>query len=133
VYGWAEGLELLGYGPYEELAARSRAGALRIAARQMRLTGKPVGLLVWGGDHAWVMSGFRATADPAVTDDYDVSAVWIEDPWAGRVSRVWGPGLEAHSLLSADELAGDYLRYASRYRPQYGRRGMYVVVAPLLA
>ena len=130
VYGWAEGLEALGYGPYDELAADSRQDALQLAARQMRLTGKPVGLLVWAGAHAWVMSGFRATADPAVTDDFQVTHVWIEDPWAGRVSRTWGAGLDPHTLLTVRELASDYVRYASVYRPQYGRAGKYVVVAP---
>jgi hypothetical protein len=131
VYGWSEGLERLGYGPYEELSGDTRQAALRIAARQMRLTRKPVGLLVWAGDHAWVMSGFKATADPAATDDFTVTHVWVEDPWAGRSSRIWGPGLGAHTLLSVDELARDYLRYDSVYRPQYGERGEFVVVAPL--
>ena len=39
-------------------------GHCKIAAKAMRTTGKPVGLLMWRGRHAWVMSGFRATADP---------------------------------------------------------------------
>ncbi|MEZ4596633.1 MAG: hypothetical protein R3C32_07185 [Chloroflexota bacterium] len=62
-FGWAGGLTELGYGPYGELTANGRRqAALRIAARQMRHTRKPVGLLVWRSRHAWVMSGFRATA-----------------------------------------------------------------------
>jgi hypothetical protein len=96
----------------------------------MRLTGKPVGLLVWAGAHAWVMSGFKATADPLLTDDYTVTHVWIEDPWAGRVSRTWGRGLEPHTLLTAQELGEAYVRYASVYRPEYGKDGRFVVVAP---
>lgn len=131
VYGWAEGLEGLGFGGFEELAAGTRQGALKLAARQMRETGRPVGLLVWAGAHAWVMSGFKATADPALTDDFRVTHVWIEDPWAGRVSRTWGPGLEPHTLLTAEELGRDYVKYASFYRPQYGKDGKYVVVAPV--
>ena len=131
VYGWAEGLEGLGYGGYEELAAGSRQAALKLAARQMRATDRPVGLLVWAGAHAWVMSGFKATADPALTDDFTVTHVWVEDPWAGRVSRTWGAGLDPHTLLTAAELARDYVRYASAYRPQYGRDGKFVVVAPV--
>ena len=92
VYGWAVGLGEEGYGTFQEMSAESRAEALRMAARQMRLTRKPVGC--WSGDgaHAWVMSGFKATADPAYTDDFDVTAVWIEDPWFGRVSRTLGQG-----------------------------------------
>ena len=68
------GLTQLGYGPYGELSATGKAQALRIAARQMRYTGKPVGLPVRRGPaHAWVMSGFRATGDPAYTDDFEVT------------------------------------------------------------
>ena len=130
VYGWAEGLEQLGYGGYEELAADTRQDALRTAARQMRRTDRPAGLLVWAGAHAWVMSGFRATADPALTDDFTVTHVWIEDPWAGRTSKAWGRGLPAHSLVPVERLAA-YVRYRSVYRPQYGRKGRFVVVAPV--
>jgi hypothetical protein len=130
-YGWAGGLTQLGYGPYGELSATGRAQALRIAARQMRYTGKPVGLLVWRGRHAWVMSGFRASADPAYTDDFEVTAVWIEDPWAGRVSTIWGPGLRPHTLVATERLTG-FTRWSSRFRPELGARGRYVMVAPML-
>jgi hypothetical protein len=130
VYGWAEGLERLGAGGYAEMAARSLQGALRLAARQMRATRRPVGLLVWDGKHAWVMSGFRATADPRLTDDFTVTHVWVEDPYTGRVSPGWGPGLRPHTLLTARALAADFVRHGNKYRPQYGERGMYVIVAP---
>jgi hypothetical protein len=130
-YGWAGGLTELGHGPYLEMSAAGRQEALRIAARQMRYTRKPVGLLVWRGRHAWVMSGFRATADPAYTDDFQVTHVYIEDPWAGRTSPAWGRGLRPHSLVRVSRLSG-FTRWASRHRPEYGRQGHYVIVAPLL-
>lgn len=130
-YGWAGGLTQLGYGPFAELSAGSRGAALRLAARQMRFTGKPVGLLVWRGRHAWVMSGFQATADPAYTDDFRVTAIWVEDPWAGRVSSTWGRGLEPHTRVRTDDLQA-FTRWASRYRPEYGERGEFVIIAPLL-
>jgi hypothetical protein len=38
--------------------------AMRLAAMSIRTTGRPVGLSS-GRAHAWVMSGFEATADPA--------------------------------------------------------------------
>ena len=41
---------------------------------QIRLTNRPVGLMTWRGAHSWVMSGFNATADPAVTDKFTVTA-----------------------------------------------------------
>jgi hypothetical protein len=130
-YGWAGGLTELGHGPYVELSSPGKQGALRIAARQMRYTRKPVGLLVWSGRHAWVMSGFRATADPGYTDDFEVTHVYIEDPWAGRTSPGWGRGLDPHTLVRANRLSG-FTRWSSSHRPEYGRDGHYVIVAPLI-
>ena len=52
-------------------------------------------------------------------------------PWAGRRSPVWGPGLKAHSLVRVSRLSG-FTRWASHHRPEYGRNGHYVIVAPLL-
>jgi len=80
VEGWAAALNQLDQGPYAVVGYPSMADALYIAARAMRRTGRPVGLLVWGGRHAWVMSGFRATADPAVTDDFRVTGAIVLDP-----------------------------------------------------
>jgi hypothetical protein len=131
-HGWIGGLQLLGHGSFWTKAYDSRAEALHEAARRMRLTRKPVGLLVWRGDHAWVMSGFKATADPAYTDDYEVTAVWIEDPWYGRTSRLWGAGLAPHTLMTADELAGDFMRWASEHRPEFGPKGKFVIIAPVV-
>ena len=131
VYGWSEGLEKLGHGRYDELMAPTLQGILRRAAKRMRSTQRPVGLLVWDGEHAWVMSGFRATADPALTDDFKVTHVWVEDPWTGRVSRAWGAGLEAHTLLTTRQLRADFVRYSTDHPRRHDRAGKYVIVAPM--
>ena len=56
-------------------------------------TRRPVGMLVWRGAHAWVMSGFEATADPGRTNDFRVTAVRILDPWYPRRLSAWvAPG-----------------------------------------
>jgi hypothetical protein len=129
--GWAAGLEHLGYGDFEPMSLSSMGEALKVAARQMRYTEKPVGLLVWRGDHAWVMSGFKATADPAFTDDFEVTSVWIEDPWFGRTDRTWGTGLAPHSLVSTTDLADDFVSWSSRYFwSAWGTSSRYVIVAP---
>ena len=130
--GWAAGLEQLGYGDFELLSLASMEEALKVGARQMRFTGKPAGLLVWRGDHAWVMSGFKATADPAYTDDFAVTAAWIEDPWYGRTDRTWGKGLAPHTLLTEEELRDDFVSWPSRwFLPVYGSASRFVVVVPL--
>src|SRR5262245_34425065 len=89
--GWARGLQKLGYGPFKVDAANSRMAAIQRAAKAIRMTGRPAGLLVWRGAHSWVMTGFRATADPAYTWKFRVTAVYISDVWYPRVSSIWGP------------------------------------------
>ena len=37
------------------------------------------------------MSGFQATADPAVTDRFEVTAAYILDPLYPHGSKTWGP------------------------------------------
>ena len=97
---WVGLLNRYGYGPYELAGTKSRQNALRLAARMMRKTGKPVGLVVWRGAHAWVMSGFSATADPAITNDFTVTSVWVHDPWYPRVSSIWGLSRPPHARVS---------------------------------
>jgi hypothetical protein len=60
--------------------------AVRSAVTQLRLTGKPVALIVAAGRHAWVLTGFTATADPARTTDFQVASVRIVGPLYGRQS-----------------------------------------------
>ena len=131
IRGWIDSLEYLGYGDFEEMGDPSLTEALRLMARQMRITRKPAGLWVWHGEHAWVVSGFKATADPAFTDDFRVTAVWVEDPWSGRVSSIWGPGLRPHTLLSVKALAKDFTRDAPRFMSQYAGQAVYRVIAPV--
>ena len=50
----------------------SRGHALRDAAAALTRTGKPVVLLPWWGAHTWVMTGYRADADPTVFRDAHV-------------------------------------------------------------
>jgi hypothetical protein len=59
---------------------RTLRGAIHDAAQRLRRTGHPVGLLVMGGHHAWVMSGFNSTADPATTNHFKVTSVFVEGP-----------------------------------------------------
>ena len=67
--GWTAVLNELGYGPYKLVSVPKYKEALRVAASAMRETGRPVGLVMWKGRHAWVMSGFTSDADPRAGDD----------------------------------------------------------------
>lgn len=129
--GWAGTLNQLGYGPYEVRSERTRAAAIAVAAHALRLTERPVGLLIWRGAHAWIMSGFRATADPAYTDDFTVTHIYVEDPWYPRVSSIWGPSRRPDTVVPVRLVAEDYLawrRPTVRYREKDGR---FVLIVPV--
>ena len=63
VFGWAAALTLRGGGAYQVVGADSLRQAMRMAARAIHDQRRPVGLLVWRGRHAWVMSGYVAIVD----------------------------------------------------------------------
>jgi hypothetical protein len=128
--GWARGLEELGYGRYVVAAESSRGAAIESAARALRLTGRPVGLLTWRGAHSWVMSGFRATADPAFTDDFDVTGIYVEDVWYPAVSSIWGRSSPPDTLVPVSKLGEDYLpwRRPTRRYPDKDRK--FILVLP---
>ena len=59
----------------------------------MRVTGKPVGLVVKEGHHAWVMAGFSSTGDdPAVDQDFTVTNITVMAPDYGTISYDPAPG-----------------------------------------
>ena len=59
----------------------SARSALKRAARQIAITGKPVGLLVSHGTHAMVMTGFIASHNPAKNDSFTLYSIWVSDPY----------------------------------------------------
>jgi len=105
VHGWAAALNRLHVESYSVIGYPTMREALVAAARAMRRTGKPVGLLVWGGRHAWVMSGFRATADPRTADDVRVTHVDVLDPLYPRHSKAWGRSPKPGERISVGRLA----------------------------
>jgi hypothetical protein len=97
--------------------------------KRMRLTGKPVGLLVGAGSHAWVLNGFTATADPAMTDRYSVTSVSVMGPlWPRQVSRYGYFDLAPNTRLSIAAFANVLTRYHDKIRTVWD--GHYVVVLP---
>jgi putative peptidoglycan lipid II flippase len=137
--GWALGLSSLGYGGFQVGSQTTIAGVIHIVARQIRMTERPAGLIVWGGWHSWVVSGFTATADPATTDNYTVISVDIEDVWYPRVSTLNPKSRPPDSTYLVSQLA-PYTpagSYRNDYRPwdqsrAGNRQGLYVYVIPTL-
>lgn len=130
--GWAEGLNLSGAGPYVVEIVPTRRRAIHVAAEAMRLTGRPVGLVVWRGAHSWVMSGFEATADPAYTRDFEVTGIYVQDVWYPRVSSIWGHSPEPGSLVPVERLSEDFLQFRRPTEQFPDRDGQFVLILPTL-
>jgi len=128
VRGWAAGLTLAGAGPYRVVGLPTIEEALLVAARAMEATGRPVGLLVWRGRHAWVMSGFHATKDPFKAGAR-VTAAIVEDPLYPHGSKVWGPSPRPGAAISVKTLGRQFVPRGSSWGMP-STSGMYVLVLP---
>ena len=84
-------LDAYGAKGYEVRAYKTRQGALRGAAKSIMKTNSPVVLLSWRGAHTWVMTGFKADADPTIFSNAKISGTYILDPWYPDISSIWGP------------------------------------------
>jgi len=85
--GWTAGLRRFVDDRYRLVASKTFETALRSAAARLRATNLPVALAVANGGHGWILTGFSATADPAVTRRFVVTSVRIAGPLYGLQSR----------------------------------------------
>ena len=93
--GWgpaAVGNALAAYGAtgYEVRAYDTYTDALWDSAIAITEMDKPVVMFPWWGAHTWVMTGYRADADPTLFDDAVIGGAYILDPWYPRTSSIWG-------------------------------------------
>jgi hypothetical protein len=102
--GWTAGLRHYVDDRYRLVRSGSFSSALRSAVTALRRTNLPVGLLVARGNHAWVLVGFTATADPAVTSDFTVTSVRVVGPLWGLQSRTYGYDMRPNRRLSRSQL-----------------------------
>jgi len=107
--GWAETLTEVGMGPYKVVSVADYGRALQTAARAIADTGRPVGLVMWSGRHAWVMSGFESLGDPAQFPDFSVTGIRVQDPLYPHGSGQWGASPEPNSLLTPEQLATQFV------------------------
>jgi hypothetical protein len=101
--GWEAGLRRFVDDRYRLTVSATFDGAIRLAVERIRLTGLPVGLTVADGGHAWILTGFSATADPATTDDFTVTSVRVVGPLWGLQSRN-GYDMRPNTQLTLDQL-----------------------------
>ena len=113
IRGWAAGLVIHRAGPYRIVGADTLDEAMHTAATAIREWGRPVGLLVWRGRHAWVMSGFEATADPARTTRFRVTKAYILDPLYPHGSKAWGPSPRPGAAVPVAAVGRQFVRRRS--------------------
>ena len=79
---------------YRWVAYPSKMAALNAAAKAIAKLHKPVGVAVWNGGHAIVMTGFGASADPN-KGAFLLTAVITSDPYTSGQTvgqhRTWAP------------------------------------------
>ena len=107
--GWAQVLTEVGMGPYSVVSVADYDDALRTAARAIAETGRPVGLVMWSGRHAWVMSGFESLGDPMQFPKFSVTGIRVLDPLYPHGSGRWGPSPAPNSLLTPQQLATQFV------------------------
>ncbi len=104
--GWTAGLRRFVDDRYRLVASDSFKHALRSAVRALRRTNLPVAITVAHGTHAWILTGFSATADPAVTSQFTVTSVRVVGPLWGLQSRSYGYDMRPGKRLTRAQLKG---------------------------
>lgn len=126
-------LEAHGAPGYEVRAYETRDDALRDAAVALETTRSPVILLAWRGAHTWVMTGYRADADPRQFPDAVVEGAYILDPWYPSISSIWGPSDPPGTFQDAAEMERNYLRWKRPEGAYPERDGLFISVVPTVA
>jgi hypothetical protein len=104
---------------YRWEAYATESAALKRAATQIASTGKPVGLVVWHGQHAIVMTGFIATADPR-KGAFSLTYVYVSDPL----------GHTHYRYAAATSPLDTYLQMDATATYDAAWYGKYVIVVP---
>ncbi len=103
--GWTAGLRRYVDDRYRLVTSTSFRQALKSAVTAMRRTNLPVGITVAHGNHAWILVGFTATADPARTTAFTVTSVRVVGPLWGLQSRTYGYDMRPNRRLTRSQFA----------------------------
>ena len=131
--GWAITLTQLGAGHYKLIIDDSLDMAMHDAARALRATGRPVGLLSWWGAHSWVMTGFQTNRDPrSFPTNFVINGAYIVDPFYPRRSSIWGQTLAPDTFRDMAAMTHNYIAWKRpRSEGKYpGRDGKWLLVVP---
>jgi hypothetical protein len=127
--GWMAGLRHFVDDRYRLVASRSFRSGLRSAVANLRRTGLPVALTVSKGNHGWILTGFEATADPLLSDDFEVISVRVVGPLFGLQSK-GGYDMHPDTKLSTAQLRDFFTPW--RYAPMAMKwDGRFVSIQPV--
>jgi hypothetical protein len=126
-------LKAYGVPGYQVRAYDTRADALYDAAVALSTTHAPVLLFTWRGAHTWVMTGYRATADPTIFADAKVSGTYVLDPWYPRISSIWGPSDPPGTFQDRSEMDRNYLPWKRPEGHYADRDGLFIAVVPTVS
>jgi hypothetical protein len=124
-------LNRLGKVDYELRTYNTRSAALLGAAKSISKTGHPAILLAWRGAHAWVMAGYKATADPMRFKKATIKGAYVLDPWYPRVSSIWGRSDGPGVYQNAAEMRRNFLPWKRPEGRYPGRDGKFLVIVPV--
>jgi hypothetical protein len=128
--GWVAALNHFGdSSSYHWVTSPRFRWAVHSAARRLRLTGKPVGLIVDHSNHAWVMTGFDATADPAISAKFKVTGVYVMGPLY-PIRQSGGYDMPPDTRLSLDRLRNFLTRYRDIRGPDNPWERSFVTIQP---
>jgi len=125
-------LDAYGAKGYEVHAYQTRQGALRGAAKAIMRTNSPAIPLAWRGAHTWVMTGFKADADPTVFANAKIAGTYIQDPWYPDISSIWGPSDPPGTFQNNSEMIRNFLPWKRPEGKYPARDGLYITVLPTI-
>lgn len=126
-------LDAYGAPGYEVRAFETMTYALRDAAVAIEETRSPAILLAWRGAHTWIMTGYRADADPATFRNSRIEGAYILDPWYPDISSIWGPSNPPGFFTTFRELQDNFLPWKRPEGHYADRDGLYITVVPTVA
>jgi hypothetical protein len=125
-------LDAYGAKGYQVVAYQTQARALRAAAKAISLTNSPALLLAWRGAHTWVMTGYRADADPRIFNDARITGTYIDDPWYPWNSSIWGQSDPPGTFQDKAEMVRNFLPWKRPEGHYPDRDGKFIVLIPTI-
>ncbi len=125
-------LEAYGVPGYEIHAWTSRGDAIRDAAVAVQKTNAPAILLAWRGAHTWIVTGYRADADPVLFPDAVMTGAYVLDPWYPWDSSIWGQSDPPGTFQDDAEMRRNFLPWKRPEGLYPERDGKWIIVVPTI-